>query len=446
MTEAAGRWIEVRALLDRQPIGGFHRRIVALSTLLMLIDGFDVFMIGKLAPAIAAGFGETPAAMARVFLFQQIGLAIGAFAMGPLADARGRKAVLMLSMAVFGTLTLAIPFARTLGEVAVLRGVSSVFLGGVVPNVCALMAELCPARRRSTFLSILFVGYSAGGAGGALVAAFLLDRYGWQSGFWIGGTVPLVLLLLYWRLVPESPQVQARRNPHDPRIARTLMRLEPDPALLDAAFYNEEDRGAASRPRVGPAALFTDGRLPSTMLLWAANLLSMANIALLGAWMPTFFQEMGGISIQRFALVSMLTFAGGITGTMSIGPLMDRMRPHRVLAAIFLLNAVALAAIGHLPFGTVAFAVALTLTGFSQSGGQAGLNAIVAGAYPAAARATGFSWAGGAGRIGGVIAPLLGGLALSSHLALGPTFLFIALPPLGVIVAVLALERLTRRG
>ncbi len=446
MDQASGQWIEVRGFLDRQPIRGFHRWVVALCMLLMLIDGFDVFMIGKLAPAIARGFGQAPAAMAQVFLFQQIGLAVGAFSMGPLADARGRKTVLMASMAIFGVLTLAVPFARTLGEVAILRGIASIFLGGVVPNVCALMAELCPARRRSTFLSILFVGYSAGNAGGALVAAFLLDRYGWQSGFWIGGVVPLGLLLLFWRFVPESPQLLARRNSGDARIARTLARIEPDPALADAAFYNAEDRAAAGGPRVGPAALFTDGRLHATILLWAANLLSMANIALLGAWMPTFFQEMGGITIQRFALFSMLTVAGGITGTMTIGPLMDRWRPHRVLAAVFLLNACALLSLGQLPFGTIGFVIGLALFGFSQSGGQAGLNAIVAGAYPAAARATGFSWASGAGRIGGVVAPLLGGAALASHLPLGTTFALIALPPLGVIAAVLLLERLARRG
>ena len=34
----------------------------------------------------------------------------------------------------------------------------------------------------------------------------------------------------------------------------------------------------------------------------------MGNIALLAAWLPTFFQEMGGISIQRFAIAAMIGF------------------------------------------------------------------------------------------------------------------------------------------
>jgi len=436
------RTLDVQAFIDEQGVTRTQLWVLTLCTAMMFIDGFDVFMIGKLAPAIAAGFGETPAAMTSVFLFQQIGLAIGAFAMGPIADRFGRKRTLVFCTLCFSLMTFGAVFTRTLGEFALLRGLAGVFLSGVVPNASALMTELSPRRRRSSFLSILFVGYSAGGGAGALVAAFLLDRYGWHSGFWIGGLVPLFFLPFFIALVPESVQFLCRRNATDRRIARTLSQMRPDMEFSDTVFVSGEPERAG---RSGPVVLFADGRIRATALIWTACFLSMGNIALLGAWMATFFQELGGISIQRFALVSMVTFAGGILGTLTVGFFMDKFRPSRVLSLFFLGNACTLVAITHAPFGTVLFAIALTLNGFFQSAGQAGLNAIVANAYPTSARATGFAWAGGAGRIGGIISPVLGGLAVASHLSLQAVFALIALPPLGVIVTLVLLDRAQRR-
>ena len=66
------------------------------------IDGLDIFLVGKIAPAIAHGLGETPAAMTLVFFCQQIGLAIGAFAATPLADRFGRRRMLIFCSAIFG--------------------------------------------------------------------------------------------------------------------------------------------------------------------------------------------------------------------------------------------------------------------------------------------------------------------------------------------------------
>lgn len=418
---------DVQQFIDRQRLKAVHYRVLAMLTVVMFIDGFDIFVVGKIAPAIAADFGVTPAAMTLVFLLQQMGLAVGAFLVSPLFDKFGRKRSLMLCCGVFGLLSVATTFATSILAVAVLRGLAGLFLAAVLPGAVALVAEFTPERRRSTFIALSIAGYSAGSAAGA-AAALLIPDYGWQAAFWIGGLLPLALVPLLGLLLPESLTFRVERNPQDPAIARTLALIEPDIQLTgEERFVTPERPGKGGKAHV--VDVFRDGRARTTTLVWLACLLSMGNIALLAAWLPTFFQEMAGISIQRFAVVSMIGFLGGMVGTVTIGFLMDRFAPNRLIPLYYLGIAATLVLIGTVPFESPYFVPLLLAWSFCQSGGQAGLNMLMTRIYPTAIRSTGIGWAGGAGRIGGIIAPLLGGLALASAFSLQFTLAIIAISP-----------------
>jgi AAHS family 4-hydroxybenzoate transporter-like MFS transporter len=105
-----------------------------------------------------------------------------------------------------------------------------------------------------------------------------------------------------------------------------------------------------------------------------------------------------------------------------------------VLPATYLAGALAVAAIGFLPWDTPAFYLAVAVEGAAVIGGQSGLNALAAQLYPTAMRATGIGWAFGIGRFGSILGPAIGGLMLARHWAIGPIFLMTALPVLLVAV------------
>ena len=429
----------IQDFIDAQRTRPIHIAVLAICALVMFIDGFDVFMVGKIAPAIARGFGEEPKAMSLVFGLQQIGLAVGAFISTPMADRFGRRRMLVWSSLIFGALTIAAVFAQSLLQLAILRGFSGIFLSGVLPIAIPLLAEMTPKRRRGMFIAIAMAVFSTGAAASGAVAVWLIDDYGWQSGFWIGGLLPLLTVPLMLLFLPESLQYLAGRNPNDPRIVKTMRRLDPTIALTGEETFIAGDGSA----RAGKASLFDifrDGRARTTTIAWLACVLSMGNIALLAAWLPTFFQEMAGIPIQRFAVFAMIAFAGGFVGTLTMGWLMDRFRPSRLIPLYFLCLAASLFAIGHVPFEAPGFLVALIAWNFFQSGGQTGLNTLLTNVYPASMRSTGLGWAGGAGRIGGVIFPLMAGMALGAHFTLPLTMGLIALMPLVVALLVMQLR------
>ena len=162
---------DVAAFIDARAIGRREIAMLVVCSVVLFIDGFDMYFLGKIAPAVARGLGGKPVDMTMVFTWQQIGLAFGAFTMPPLADKIGRKPMLVACLLGFGLLSFAGAFAASLFQLAVLRGLSGIFLAGAFPIGLTLLSEMTPARMRSPFMSISLVFLSGGNIASGGVAA-----------------------------------------------------------------------------------------------------------------------------------------------------------------------------------------------------------------------------------------------------------------------------------
>jgi AAHS family 4-hydroxybenzoate transporter-like MFS transporter len=276
------------------------------------------------------------------------------------------------------------------------------------------------------------------------MTAWLLDIYGWQIGFWLGGVLPLLALPLLLA-IPESLPFRVTRNPADARIGAAIRRIDPGAGIVGGEAFH---LGEAARPveRLGPLAMWNGTYWRQTALLWAACFLAMGNIALLANWLPTYVQELGGLPIQEFAKFMIIGFLGGAVGTLAIGRLMDKVNPCTLIAGFFLVDAIAIAALGYLPPASVAFVVGLVVWNFCQVGGQTGINTLATLGYPPEMRSSGIGWAGASGRVGGIVFPLAGGLALGTTLSLQAIMLLIAVPAVLVAALILWLGAVNRRA
>ena len=424
--------------MDGQPLRLVHCVILALCWLVLFADGYNIFVVGKIAPTIAAAYGAESTAMTAVFLLQQIGLAAGAFAATPLADRFGRKRLIVLCMAMFGLLNLLSPFARTLDEFAALRCLCGFFLAGMLPISVALVAEFSPRLQRGRFVSIALLGFSAGAAAGGVVAAWLIDIWTWKAAFWIGGAVPLALLPVLLTVLPESLQYQVNRGIGVERLLGRMRSIDPTAAIPAGVRLTSGD--GSSGVRSAPVAAILDrSRLATTLAMWTTTFLSMGSIALLGAWLPTFFLELQEVPVQRFAAFVLLGFFGGLSGTLTAGWLMDRFRSRYTICAVFCGLSGSLLALGFVPFGTPLFAAFVIAWYFFQSAGQTLIHTLLSRIYPSRIRGTGMGWANGLGRVGGIVAPLLGGWALQARFSLPVIMMMAAAMPL--IVALIHLAR-----
>ncbi|TDG21325.1 MFS transporter [Paraburkholderia silviterrae] len=433
---------DVAEFINDRPISTFQLRIVALCFLVVAMDGFDAASIGFIAPAIRSEWLLTPTALASLFGAGLAGLMVGALTFGPLADRVGRRTVLTGSVASFGLACFVSAFAPSLPVLVALRFVTGLGLGGAMPNAITLTAEYCPQRRRSTLLTLMFCGFSLGGALGGVISAALIHDYGWRSVLAAGGAVPLLSVPVLLMLLPESARYLVLSGASAQRVARALARLGPAIAFDETQTFTVRD----TRPRGGwlPVLdLFREGNARNTLLLWLTFFMGLMIIYLLSSWLPTVLHSMG-FSLRAAALVAALLQTGGVVGAIVLGVLMDRLDPCRVLAFTYCIGCASIFTIGHTATPAL-LCLAVFVTGCCISGSQTCISILSASFYPTHCRATGVSWASGVGRLGSIAGSVAGGVMLSGGWSNSTIFSLIAAPALAAALLMHRLAR-SRRG
>lgn len=185
--------VEVSRLLDQRGLSSFHYSLIFWCVLLSLIDGYDIAAIALAAPHLVREWGIKPAELGPVLSASLFGILFGSALFGWIGDRYGRKVALISANLLFGVFTFAAAYATNLEQLAWLRFLAGLGIGGVIPNLVAINTESAPRKYRAT-LALIAVGFvPLGGALPGLVAATLVPAHGWQILFIIGGIVPVVL-------------------------------------------------------------------------------------------------------------------------------------------------------------------------------------------------------------------------------------------------------------
>src|SRR5665213_124722 len=157
MTET--RVTNVAALIDAHPIGALQIRTLILCGLAALLDGFDLQSIGLAAPGIIATLHVPPRSFGMVFSAALLGLMLGAFSLGPIADRLGRRRILIGALVIFGVFTFATAYARSFEMLLAIRFLAGIGLGGAMPSFISLGSEYAPRRLRVMLVGLLWAGF-----------------------------------------------------------------------------------------------------------------------------------------------------------------------------------------------------------------------------------------------------------------------------------------------
>ena len=413
------RTLDVNAAIDRSPFGRFQWMVVALCGILLIVDGYDVFVAGTVLPTLIKEWGLTKPQAGALQAWALFGMMFGALVLGSLADRIGRKKGVAISFALFTTATVLTGFAETPEQFKVFRFIAGLGCGGLMPNAVALMNEYAPKRLRGTMVAIMFSGYSVGGMVAAALGIGLIPSFGWQTMFFVAA-LPLALLpLILWRL-PESLGFMIRQGRQDE--ARRILALIDPTVPADAQLVYTESKGKSA----SVAELFRHDRALRTVMLWVSFFCCLLLVYLLSSWLPKLLQEVG--YAEKASLLSLFSLNfGGMIGAIAGGRLGDRFGLPRVVVAFFALAAVSIGLIGFAPSATLLF-VLIFVAGATTIGTQILLYASVAQLYDLSVRGSGLGWASGVGRVGAIVGPTLGGVLLAQQLPLRENFLIFAVP------------------
>ena len=430
--------LNIREFINQHPLSRNQWVLIALCFCIVAVDGMDVAIMGFVAPSIIAEWGISRPAFGAVMGAAPIGLAIGALVAGSSSDWWGRRKVLLGSVLFFGLCTLFTAHASNVTEMAVWRLLTGLGLGAAMPNATTLLSEYVPEHRRSFLVAAMFTGFNLGSGVVGFVAAGLIPHWGWQSVLYVGGALPLIMLPLLYLFLPESARLMVTRGLSAERIGQMLGRVAQVP-LADVKRFESGEPEVAARQLI--ALLFSQGFKLRTVTLWATYFMGLLVIYLTTSWLPTMMKD-AGMSVDRAATVTAMFQVGGTVGALLVGWLMDRFNPNRVIAASYLLGAVALVCTGKIGLLSASLVVLVTCVGFFLSGAQTGLNGFAPGCYPTLARATGVSWMLGVGRLGSIVGSSIGGVLLSQGWGFTGIFYALAVPAVIASLSIL----LNRKG
>lgn len=420
------RAIDVHQIIDNARFNRFHWTVVALCALLLIFDGYDLFIFGVVLPAIMREWGLTPLQAGALGSYALFGMMFGALAFGTLADKIGRKKGIAICFTLFSAATLVNGFASNPTEFGICRFIAGLGCGGLMPNAVALMSEYAPKRLRSTLVAVMFSGYSLGGMLAAGVGIYMLPAYGWQSMFF-AAAVPLLLLplILWW--LPESVGFLVRDG--QTAKARVIIdRIDPELSLGEADTLHMSDTKGRG---VAVLELFRDGRTVRTLSLWVAFFCCLLMVYALSSWLPKLMASAGYSLGSSLSFLLVLNF-GGMAGAILGGWLGDRLNLGKVMVVFFIAAAVSISLLGFKSAPAVLYLL-IFVAGATTIGTQILLYAGTAQFYGLSIRSTGLGWASGIGRNGAILGPLLGGALMGMNLPLQLNFIAFAVP--GAIAA-----------
>jgi len=403
--------LSIDSVLERHALGAYRWSIYAACGLLIAVEGYDAYIVSILAPIIARGLNIPIPSLGFVFTAQAAGMAFGYYTLPMIADRIGRRGIVILGSLVFALLTFASTVATDLQSFTAVRFLAFTALGGTMPNIVALVTEFVPSVRRGQLITWLFITHGLGASVAGLSGPIFVALHSWKLALWTGGTVLLLLVPFLYLYLPESCRFLLNKNPQDPRIARTLRRIDPGLVATDGMIFTTVEHKASGLPLAG---LFRDGRAPMTILLWVAMGSALCVTQTLTAWSSTFLNVLCGLPVSLATRMSSLGALGAIAGPIFLTALMKRMGLSLALAAVLTIGFFTMSAHALIPeWQSLGWALGLCF-GLFLIGAQAGLNSLVASSYPTSVRSTGIGWAGGIGRVTSMIGPAVGGVMLAA--------------------------------
>ena len=423
--------LDVQGYIDNARFGKFHWTILIVCTLLMVFDGYDLFLFGVVIPVVMDEWGLTAVEAGTLGSYSLFGMMFGALLLGTLADKIGRKKGIVISFVLFSVATVLTGFSSTPTEFGIYRFLAGLGCGGLMPNAVALINELAPKKMRNTLVTLMFSGFSLGGVFAAGLGIYVMPRFGWEMMFF-AAAVPLLVLPFIIIYLPESIAFMVR-NGREVEAKDLLRKMQPENNNITSetllVFPEKIDRKGSVLD------LFREGRLVGTLAFWVAFFCCLLMVYALGAWLPKLMNNAG------YSLGSSLSFLvalnlGGAIGAILGGVLGDRYNLGKVIIVFFLISVASISLMGFNSPMPILYTL-ITVAGATVIGTQILIYAAVAQFYGLSFRSTGLGWASAVGRTGAIAGPILGGFLLAAELPLKANFIVFALPGLVAAIAMM---------
>ncbi|MFI5379425.1 MAG: MFS transporter [Tepidisphaerales bacterium] len=119
---------------------------------------------------------------------------------GRLADALGRKRVIVFAITVFAAASVLAAWSHSMTQLIVYRGLQGLGAGGIMPVVLTILGDIFTLQERAKIQGLFSAIWGTASLAGPALGAFLVKSFGWRSVFFVN--LPLAVLglgVLMWK-------------------------------------------------------------------------------------------------------------------------------------------------------------------------------------------------------------------------------------------------------
>ncbi|XP_072848767.2 synaptic vesicle glycoprotein 2C isoform X3 [Pogona vitticeps] len=207
--------------------GRFQWALFFVLGMALMADGVEVFVVGFVLPSAETDMCIPNSGSGWLGSIVYLGMMVGAFFWGGLADKVGRRQSLLICMSVNGFFAFLSSFVQGYGFFLFCRLLSGFGIGGAVPVVFSYFAEVLAREKRGEHLSWLCMFWMIGGIYASAMAWAIIPHYGWSFSmgsayqfhswrvFVIMCALPCVSAVVALTFMPESPRFLLETGKHD---------------------------------------------------------------------------------------------------------------------------------------------------------------------------------------------------------------------------------------
>ena len=284
-----------------------HARTWSLAILIAALAMLGPFSIDAYLPAfhaIGREFAVPPIAVQQTLSVYLFAYAFMMLWHGALADALGRRPVVLASLAIYALATLGCAIAGNIETLWLFRALQGICAGAGIVVGRAIIRDRFHGAEAQRLMSQITLVFGVAPAIAPVLGGALLNAFGWRAVFWL--LLALVIALLIWasKRLPETLPVSARQSLLPRHLWRNYVNVL---------------------------------RRPEFLLLGAIPALNFAAFFLYIAVAPSFLMDLLGVSSYGFAWLFIPMITGVMIGAFISGRTAGMMTPRRTIGLGYIL-------------------------------------------------------------------------------------------------------------
>jgi MFS family permease len=301
---------------------GYSFYVFALLFLLYMFDYIDRMVVVSLFPFLKQDFGLSDTQCGLLVSTVYWSIVILSVPISVIIDRWSRKKSIGIMALFWSAATVACAFTKNFGQLFMARTAIGVGEAGYAPGGTAMIASIFPEKMRSMIVGLWTAALPLGSAIGIVLGGFIAAHFGWRHAFGIVALPGFLVAVLFF-FVRDYKTVNLEKRA--------------DPAM--GHMEKMKSREIVRQFSRTPSLLLTYIAFAGCMFLTAAYL----------SWLPTYFQRVDNLPMEKAALKSSLVMLLAIVGFPLGGLIADQWRKRRVNARLLF------PALSSLATGTIFF-------------------------------------------------------------------------------------------